>query len=406
MAHESTTASSCLSRLFQRLRINRLSPESSSNFSPSTRLIAQISATGLVLASAGFGAVYAWTTGSQHGMVLGGLMVLMAVALELAKPLSAAGALTALRSFRLGRGAALGMLAAVAVAFSLTSELSLMATTRGDGVASRQAVINATSKAETEANRANEAYERAKVELSAIPYSRPPAELQAEIDGLLLTPGADGCAAINGKVTKEVCPKVALLKTEKARADRRAELEKIIAKPLPITASTTHDKKDAVGTADPAASALSAYLEIFGIAVAPAVLSEWLVLVGVLALEVGSTMAGVLAQSFGGPSKTARPESVEAPMVQPPAPAPKVQVVHPAKTGDTEEVDQAREKVKAALVQQLKAHGGSVSSGERGLAKRLGANRSTMKRAINGLVLAGVIAAEATRNGTVLRLLG
>lgn len=37
-------------------------------------------------------------------------------------------------------------------------------------------------------------------------------------------------------------------------------------------------------------------------------------------------------------------------------------------------------------------------------AKLIGANRSTMRRAMNSLVMAGIVAAEATRNGTVLRL--
>jgi DNA-binding GntR family transcriptional regulator len=63
-----------------------------------------------------------------------------------------------------------------------------------------------------------------------------------------------------------------------------------------------------------------------------------------------------------------------------------------------------REKVKTAIVDQLKKSGGSTSSSERGLAKLIGTSRPTVRRAVNGLVLAGVLAAEATRNGTMLRL--
>lgn len=110
-----------------------------------------------------------------------------------------------------------------------------------------------------------------------MPATKSAPELQAEIDGLLLTPGADGCASINGKVTREVCPKVAELRTEKARADRRAESEAIIAIPLP---TLPQSPKQSVSAPDPAASALSAYLAFFGIVVSPAVLSEWLILLG------------------------------------------------------------------------------------------------------------------------------
>jgi DNA-binding GntR family transcriptional regulator len=76
----------------------------------------------------------------------------------------------------------------------------------------------------------------------------------------------------------------------------------------------------------------------------------------------------------------------------------------PTTAGETEAEAQAREKVKLAIVSQLQKSGGSVQAGERGLARLVGTNRSTMKRAINGLVVAGVVAAEAGRNGTLLRL--
>jgi hypothetical protein len=46
-----------------------------------TKLDAQISAAGLVVASAGLGALYAFRTGFEHGLALAGFMTLMAVAL-------------------------------------------------------------------------------------------------------------------------------------------------------------------------------------------------------------------------------------------------------------------------------------------------------------------------------------
>ena len=60
------------------------------------RLVASACAVGLVVASAGFGAVFAWQIGIQHGFVLACLTVLFAVALEGIKPLAINAALQAL----------------------------------------------------------------------------------------------------------------------------------------------------------------------------------------------------------------------------------------------------------------------------------------------------------------------
>lgn len=57
-----------------------------------------------------------------------------------------------------------------------------------------------------------------------------------------------------------------------------------------------------------------------------------------------------------------------------------------------------------AILNQLEKRGGSASSSERGLAALIGTSRPTVRRAIHGLVLAGIVAAEASRNGTLLRL--
>ena len=95
------------------------------------RAIAALCAAGLVLASTGFGAIYAWTTGSQYGLMLGADAVLMAVALEGAKPLAVAGAFAAFRSWAIVRGSGLSLLAVAAIAYSLTSELALIACSTG-----------------------------------------------------------------------------------------------------------------------------------------------------------------------------------------------------------------------------------------------------------------------------------
>lgn len=56
--------------------------------------------------------------------------------------------------------------------------------------------------------------------------ARPPAVIQADIDGLLRTPKAEGCAGeINGPVTKEICPKVDALRGELAGAQTRDQAQ-------------------------------------------------------------------------------------------------------------------------------------------------------------------------------------
>ena len=64
----------------------------------------------------------------------------------------------------------------------------------------------------------------------------------------------------------------------------------------------------------------------------------------------------------------------------------------------------ATERVKNAIVAQLAERGGPAPVSQRGLAALLNTSRPTVRRAIHGLVLTGIVAAEATRNGTMLRL--
>lgn len=118
-----------------------------------TSTIAAMSAAGLVFASAGFGSVYAWSAGAPYGHLMAGLTVLMACGLECAKPLAVASVLSAFRDLAIVRGTALALLAVVAVAYSLTAELSLMATARGDLVAQRAASARAAKSADGQRDR-------------------------------------------------------------------------------------------------------------------------------------------------------------------------------------------------------------------------------------------------------------
>ena len=77
-------------------------------------VIAKVAATGMVVASAGFGAVYAYRVGAHGGTTLAGLTIMFAIALELIKPLAINSAFEACASWQFGRALSLSLLGALA----------------------------------------------------------------------------------------------------------------------------------------------------------------------------------------------------------------------------------------------------------------------------------------------------
>lgn len=118
-------------------------------------------------------------------------------------------------------------------------------------------------------------------------------------------------------------------------------------------------------------------------------------------MELGSALSLVLVQAVSGSATEAQIPASRQTLNRQPEEA-VVQVVQAQTTDDTV----TREKVKTAILNQLEQRGGSLAKSERGIAALIGASRPTVRRAINGLVIAGLIAAEASRNGTMLRLIG
>jgi hypothetical protein len=359
------------------------------------RIITTTSAAALVTASAGFGAFYAWHTGSHHGPTLGALSVLMALGLEGAKPFAVEGVFAALRSWSLGRAAAMALLGTVAVGYSLTAELSLMASIRADTAAQRTLAGDAAAIARAR-------YDDTKAELAALPAARPAGTIAAEIARLETTPGLASCedrtASAYGPITRRVCAEIAALRAEGGIAAQRERLHQALADAEHDMAATPP-----ATTADPAASALATYLAALGITVAIASLSDWLALMPILALEIGSALAVVL---FSGTRHgTARQnmgtdDHAEAPEVSPEA-VPK----GGPEAASTAPCGGAFTGVKAALLEHLEAHGGSVRSGQRRLAKALGTSTTELHRTIHALAAAGVIALSAAPTGTELRLM-
>jgi hypothetical protein len=303
--------------------------------------------------------VFAYKVGIEHSILFAGLSVLMAVALEGIKPLAVATAFQSIASLNLVRGICLAALGLVAITYSLTSELALISMTRGDLVAERASAVDLRK------------------ELEHLGSPRPAAEVQAEIEAIEQMPGImiDGvpCGGIlNGKVTKEWCPKRAKLLAEKARADRKAELESKVGDGPKVKA------------ADPGSTALATYLAALGIVVPIEIVGQWLNLVPVVGLEIGSALAAVLVQSVRGPSRG--PSKV------------------PTKQG-RRKPRKRQQQVEAKVLKQLKRTKEAQVT-ERGLAALLGSvSRSTVRRSIHSLAAAGLVALEASKNGTVIRVL-
>ncbi|WP_171946466.1 helix-turn-helix domain-containing protein [Hyphomicrobium sp. CS1GBMeth3] len=334
----------------------------------------------LVVASMGFAASFAWVMGSTYGLFLSITMVLMAVGIELGKPLAFSAAISALREWRLIPALALSTAGLAAVAFSATAELSLNATMRGDLVAQR------SSNADEVAS-ANARYLRVEYELTALAPSRPAAEIQAELDGLLLRPGVDGCREINGPITKEVCPRVAELRAEAARAQRRGEL-------LLELKSAEADRKasPAVSQADPGAAALSAYFAALGVPVPTEKLSLWLPLIAVLALQTGSATSALLVQAM-------RPKPVEpaVPASQTPEKGSGTPMDPDPPSAGTEPSD------RRGIAKWLAAHANGAAISIRKLARETGLSKSALHRELHRLKEAGLLVLETTSSGTKLR---
>lgn len=364
--------------------------------------IAQASAAALVAASAGFGAVYAWTTGSHHGPVLGSLTVLLALGLEGAKPFAIEGAFSAFRSWSFGRAAALATLGVASVLYSLSAELSLVASIRADRAAERTHAADQTA-----AVRAR--YGATKDELAALPASRPAGTIEADVARLKTTPGLVSCddptATGFGPISRRVCGELAALKGEAEVTAQRERLKQALA----LAERDLGNAGPATTKADPAASALATYAEAVGYRLQPATLSEWLTLIPVLALELGSALALVLvngtrrstpAAVLGTPSRAPPEHHPEG------RPASNIDLTPDAGIGpvDGQPADPWTGTTPVALRAYLEGAGGTVRTGQRALARALGASTTDLHRTLHSLASAGVIAMTTAPTGTELRL--
>ncbi|MEQ1719330.1 MAG: hypothetical protein ABL907_25635 [Hyphomicrobium sp.] len=336
--------------------------------------IANLAALGLVIASAGFGAVYAWQTGSTHGVLLGSLAVVMALSLEVAKPLAIVGMIEAGRSWEIGRSLLLAVLASVAILFSLSAELQLMARSRADAVSERAGHTLAV----VDARRIRDDARR---DLDAIGPTRPETELAPLLASARRLAG--DCTRIMTATQRDACKGLPQIESEAARAERHDKALAALQTAETAVAKAGHTKQ-----LDPGPVALASFLAVFGVTVPADRLSDWMVLVGVLALEVGSALAGLLARPVQCPASvpSAGPrQSGDSAGAQPP--------VQPVP-------DSARQRV----LDIIAAAGGTVQSGQRALAERAGVSPTRLRQVLDGLSADGVVKVRAGTTGTAVQL--
>jgi uncharacterized membrane protein len=321
----------------------------------------------------------------------------------------------AFRAWGIFRGVALGLLATVAVAYSLTAELTLMSMARADLVAERQAGAKT-------AKRADNQRDRVETELSKLANVRPAATVKAEIAGILADQRLANCRAMFDPRTRAACPRVASLKAELGNAERREKLEGDLAALQTTAPAAAVDRP-----ADPGAHAVGVFLTALGLSV-PAGLSEWMAIVGVISLEVGSALAGLLVASVGGqrgghqtPSQasttvelnvsgrtTARPAQPQSASPDTKSPGnpngdgSKPGRMRPKKPDGKRAKGQTRKL--RNVIRLVQREGGHVLVSNRELAKRLGLSKSRTHELINAGVAAGLLTAQAGPAGTRLAL--
>jgi DNA-binding Lrp family transcriptional regulator len=365
-----------------------------------------------------FGAYYAWQIGMTKGPLFAAVMVAFAVSLELCKPMALAYALQSFRRLAVVRGALLGLLAAVAVTFSLVSELSLVGGSRSDVVAERQATVDAREDR-------REALKTARAELAQLAPSRTKSEIEADISKLLAgAPQVGDCTRTTASY-RTLCARVAVLRGEIDRTERRVTLQATLSKGIEAPATAP-----AVGKADPGAASLASVLAMLGWSVQPGKLSDLLILLSVLSIEAGSALAGVLVQAVGAagtghqpPQQTASqaalavPEPSVRPSAQRQTPSPDTQKTEKpngdgpkpgkrAKRKPSGKRAKDRTRKLSNVIRLVQREGGHVMASNRELAKRLGLSKSRTHEIVREAVAAGLLTAQADKGGTRLALAG
>lgn len=304
----------------------------------------------LISVSAAQSFLHAWHLGiSQsyvHAVVLSG----GSLGAALMQPLAFLAASNSFRSWNIGRGVVAATLGILCLIYAASCSLGFVSGARTDLTAQR------------DRDHANYELTKARAEAASV-----------ELKQLAAAPPASR-------------------KLEKERADRRGQLERIVAE-----AQRGLQAAGAPGAADAQSEAIAAYAAAAGLAWAPADVARWLLLITVVFFEVGSAASLIVVQALAPIAPTAVPATVAAQPTSIEPLAPKLDAAKPGRKRRTD-LDALLERLKAAPGGRIE---GSISS----LKSRLGGSSKTATfRAIRELEGAGAITREATANGTAIAI--
>ena len=374
MGHSATINKSCQAPKISSNDLNHLRPRPHS--AATTRALVSLAAVLLVIASAGFGMLFAWQVGSKHDAVLGALSIAMALGLDLSKPFAISSAFASLRRWNVVTAACLMLVGLLAVGYSLQAELTFVSMTRGDLVAERASISDA-------AKRADDRYKEVEAELAAL---KPVSNKERDLNAYLARRGE--------------------LQTELHQAEHDRQTAPVISAP------------------DPGATALAAYAASLGWKLDAQTLGLWLPLVSVLALELGAAFSVVLVRSVAGahvahvahademgvPALTFGSANRECAPPQQPTVAGKRGTAAPRrKRRRDDDNDQPgggqRKRGLSGLLDAVQGSGGKVVAlSQRKLARKIGVSRRTLERAMRDAAEAGAVMLETGRSGTRLAL--
>jgi hypothetical protein len=198
---------------------------------------------------------------------------------------------------------------------------------------------------------------------------------------------------------------------DKAATDRAAKLDTDAATVRARLATAS----PVAAAADPGAAALAGYLATFGLSVPAGLLAQWLVLVGVVALELGSALAIVLVRAASpvSPVRTPRVPLVTAPAdtealsvtdtarraAAPKASPKRTPAATPTRTPRGQRGSSGKvsgQQVQQRILDTLADSGGRLEGGSvRGLAALIGGKRTAVHSALSALLAGGMVAKAA-----------
>ena len=215
-----------------------------------------------------------------------------AVLSEFVKPFWLTGFFLLLRRWRLGEALLVLAMGLLLHAYSLVSVIGSSAEGRSTILSEREGKQNALALARQIAS-------DAKTEADRAAGIRVEAEVQADINRLLLTPDANGCLKPQGKEAKQACSQVQALRAELVPARKADEARRTLREANAKLASLT---ENAPRSADPQADVIAAFAGLD-----QATIQRWLPLLPSMLLEFTSVVALMLAQFFWSLSAQAPP---------------------------------------------------------------------------------------------------